>query len=458
MKNKTAVIITVAILAIILFAILFLFVGQTRQPADNRQNDNPFGNTDTVRNIGGATTPLINTGATGTAATKLTTNQDTQNTTHTGILQKLHNGPIVGFSLYSIEDAGFMEDGIRYTETNTGHMFAVNLTRPVAVTPLSQNTIVRSKRSVWGQHGKSTVIQYLDDNHDTVYTYLYTTEQGTTTATSTTTTTTTAVQGRPLPINIVSVALSPDEQFLCYITKTEGGSVGYIETIATGSKTEVWRSPLTHLSVYWNTLDTIHIATHPSVQADSMVWALSPENKTITTLIADQKGIQILPDKNKTIAYSYYDPQTSLMVAKILDTETGTVTQLPLAIDVSKCAWGQSTFLYCAVPQNIHQESYLKNTAQGFVTAGDVLWRFDITTGGAKQILVPEDESGFAMSMRDLEVSDRETFLVFKEYSDYSLWRVLLPEDGWIVPEGVNPQPTESTATSSATSTTPVVE
>jgi hypothetical protein len=441
MKNKTAVIITVTLLAIVLFAILFMFFGQSQQSKSSRQPSNPFGETDTVRTFETAATPLIPTntfsGGTG-SATGVTPPQESP-TTHTGILQKLHNGPVTGFSLYSTEDAGFTEDNISYTESNTGHMFTVNLTRPTAITPLAQNTIVRNKRSIWGTDGKSTVTQYLDDNHETIYTYLYTVAHSTTTATSTTSATPTA-QGRPLPTNITAVAISPDEQFLVYLTETEEGSVGHIETIATGSRSEVWRSSLTHLSVYWNTQDTIHIATHPSVHADGMVWALSPQDGTILPIITDQKGVQVLPSANTLLAYSYYDTQASLMVTRMLDTETGTVTQLPLASDVSKCAWGNRNFLYCAIPQNIHRTSYLKDVAQGFVTAGDVLWRFDITTGGAKQILVPEDESGFKMSMRDFEVSDRETFLVFREDGDDSLWRVLLPEDGWILPESTEPQ------------------
>ena len=79
---------------------------------------------------------------------------------------------------------------------------------------------------------------------------------------------------------------------------------------------------------------------------------------------------------------------------------------------------------------------------------GDILWRFNVATGAAKQILTPEDESGFAMSIVDMEVNDSETFLLFREYSDDSIWRVLLPEDGWLFTE-------EETVEQAATSTPP---
>jgi len=451
MKNKTAVIITLAILGIIVFLVLFLFINRSFSPAQPTEQPSPFGNTSQNREFSAATQPLIPTGErSGGSQTSPTPSQQQNN----GILQKIHNGPILGFSLHTEEDGGFLEDIIRYTEANTGNMFEVNLTRPVSVTTLSGNTIIQGKQSVWGAHGAVNVIQYTDETNETIYSYLTTlgngientTENGSTTATSTNTKAVT-VAGRPLPATISSITISPNEMFLFYLQKETNGTVGYIETIETGTKNVVWRSALQHLQVYWPEQDTIYIATNPSLQGDSIVWSIDTPTEEVTPLITDQVGVQILPT-NEMLAYSYYDTESGVMIAKVLNTTTGDVSQLPLGADVAKCAWGNTSYIYCAIPPNIHRETYLEDAQRGVVMPGDILWRFNVATGAAKQILTPEDESGFAMSIVDMEVNDSETFLLFREYSDDSIWRVLLPEDGWLFTE-------EETVEQAATSTPP---
>jgi hypothetical protein len=129
------------------------------------------------------------------------------------------------------------------------------------------------------------------------------------------------------------------------------------------------------------------------------------------------------------LLYSHFENDSGVPALKSLSLATGDMTYLPIPTLAEKCAWGNpgSRFVYCAVPRQQPRASFIDEWYQGLATSDDVLWRFDLVTGEAKQLVDLYEELKVRIDAVNLLVSSDEHYLVFRSLRNDYLWALELP-------------------------------
>jgi len=323
---------------------------------------------------------------------------------------------------------------VRYVERATGNIRETPLDHIEEPTTLSTKTILRVSEALFAENGSTTVLRYLNEAGDTIFSYL-----GTLTTTAVTSdssadpaTSKTELRGRPLPNNIISLAFSQDGGSLFYLQRTDKGATGFLESIATGERSELWSSPFKNLTASWGGA-TIAVQLNPTPEAVGTVWLIDRASKRVTTPLTPQYGLAALISPRGThLLYSFNETQGGTPLLRSLALKTNEVQYLSMATLVEKCAWSEDErYLYCALPRTQYsvRADFVERWNQGLEASDDALWRFDVTTGTAKELIDPHEVTKSSFDIVSLSVTPREEYLVFRTRYGNKLWGFELPEE-----------------------------
>lgn len=348
------------------------------------------------------------------------------------VLRKLTEAPVSSVTTLRIADSVAVEPYARYVERGTGHVFDVNLSRTTEPHAVTIETVPRIQQSAWAQNGSTTLVQYLGQDASTLSTFLGTLKESAPPDEGAEGGAAYEMSATFLAENIIGYAFAPTKNEVFYLVPTDAGSVGYIESLDTKSRRQVWASPLRELAATWNSPDHILVTTKPSSDSVGWAWRVNLKNGQADLLLSEVVGLTTLENRAGTkVLFSTLE--TTLAALKVLNLSTGAVSSLSLITLPEKCTWSarETAVLYCAIPFAIPQKrEFPEGWYQGTVTWRDNIWRINTDTGTTKMLASVNDLVDRTVDAVDLTLSPDEDFLVFRAREDDSLWSLKLPEQG----------------------------
>jgi hypothetical protein len=412
MRNKQFII---GISFILLIALAILFWVLVRDPSDGEvpNSGDVFGDTNTTRDSAESRDP----GLFGDVTELL---GQVDSSAPAPQLRLLTDRPVAGAGVRS---EGRGEDGdvqtVRYVDKRTGNIYQTPLENIETPEKLSQKTLLRVAHTVWSSNADTALVFRLNDTSDAVYTYLGILANATTTSMS----------GRPLPAGIQSAVFSPDQKAFAYLLPTSNGTTLYVEQVASGARKDIWKSPLTDLTVGW---DGAHIIVYmnPTSYADGIVWLIDPVTGSDTIVLSDESALAAKesPDGSR-ILFSFKEKNNTYTL-RVYDIATKNVVYLPMATIIEKCTWGPhaSSFVYCAIPRTTLGEHFVDEFYQGTLATDDVLWRMNTVTGEVTKLVDLYEQLKVRVDVVYPHVSEDGAFLVFQTRRNNYLWSLRLPE------------------------------
>lgn len=430
MRNKLFILVSIIalLLAIVVLFLVMFFSGRTTTPAT--EESNPFGNTSTERPIASSTLGEYPLTSTDTDWIRPTGNTPA---TDVPMLRMLSKDPVSSAVPYT-QGVSTTTNGtayVRYVLRTSGSILETPLAIATPPVTLSQKTILRVGRSLWVRSGTSVLMQYLDESNEDLFSYL-----GNFTAPSASSTEKMpeVFTGRPLPNNIITATFSPDGASVFYLTPSEKGAEGYIESITSGTRALVYSTPFRSMTAVWGNAGTIVLYNNPSQDASGAVWILDPKTWKAKVVLSDQYALsaRISPSGTKLLYSMMEGGQNSTIFSlRVLDLKTNNVIYLPLPTLSEKCVWGHTDEqgVYCAVPKNnLRTDDFMARWYMGQLTYEDVLWHFNTDTGAGKQIIDPSEEVDAPFDIIDLAIDPTNTFVTFRTKQKEMLWAVRLPQ------------------------------
>lgn len=438
MRDTKYVIAAIVILVLVLCAIGFaLFYEGSEAPAT--ETPPPFADTGAERDITFDPTaePFANLDQNWNSGTP----QDTQAAPRMRLISK---EPSIGAAAHvrTFSTTTPSRQHVRYILRASGHIEETPLDIVTDAATLSEKTILRIEAVQWTRNAETALLQYVDEESDTVFSFLgqfggvSTIAQEN--ASGTPRRVTSGFTGRPLPNDIHTATFSPDGVSIFYIVTTNTGSTGFIESVATGVRAEVWSTPFRSVTADWPAKDAIVIHMNPSLVATGLVWVLNPTTWEVHTVLGNEYALTpLMSSDGAKILYSMQEEKNGVFSLRSLDLADGTVTYLPIPTTVEKCVWEEngSRYVYCAIPNNFQTKDFLELWHRGALVANDTIWRFDTTNGASKRIAEPSLESGVMFDIVDISISPSDKYLLFQTRNNDMLWALQLPAVPVIVEE-----------------------
>jgi hypothetical protein len=405
MNRKTLLILVGAIVVIILGIGIYFWLNSytSNQPP---VSGSPFGS-------GGGNSPTTNN-------QQPTSNQNaSQSTSNTVVsssgLRKIADGPISGATIFARASTTI----VRYVDKATGNIYEYD-TGTNATTRISNTTMPKIEEVSWGNNGNALVMRFLKDS--AIESYF-----GTLSASTTATAGSLAqLVGNYLPENINSLSFSPLRDKIFYTLPSTVGIEAFVADKNGGNPKSVWQFATTEWMSQWVTENSLTLTTKASNGISGSAFSLNLKTGSFFPSLSNVPGLTTLtsPDGNLIL---YSQSQGSITSLNLYDGKNNQTEDMPFITLPEKCLWGNTTTLFCAVP-NSGMDSYLPDTwYQGFVSFGDTIWKG--TMSGTK---TPSNTAnnisnmdGNSIDAIKLALSPDGKTLIFENKKDYSLW--LLP-------------------------------
>lgn len=347
------------------------------------------------------------------------------------ILRQLSRNPVSGAVFAINKDA---VEVVRYVERGTGHIFEIP-TFSTTQQRISNTTIPNIQEVVWGADDR-IIIRYLNDvdEIETFSARIIPPEElldigqeedpdlevvG-------------ELLGRFLQRNILSVVTDTNGEKIFYTTKGVNGSVGTVSGFDGSNQEIIFSSPLKELLPEWSRETTITLTTKPSAGVPGYMFFLSGGSGTLSNALNDIPGLTTLtsPDA-KTVIYSAND---SLGIdLKMYRVDSGKHSSLSISTFPEKCVWNKTDLdiIYCAVPKLLPRARLPDDWYLGLVSFSDSIWRINIETSEAEQVLDPTEEGfgGLEIDATRLDTNDSGKNLIFVNKKDLTPWMLNMPED-----------------------------
>jgi Tol biopolymer transport system component len=242
----------------------------------------------------------------------------------------------------------------------------------------------------------------------------------------------TTYEHRQIDNNIRTAAFSPDGTQLFYLVEASNGTVGFLESVQTGTKAVMWKSVFKNLTVSWTSDNNIIIYSNPSSHLEGAVWSLNPSSGSTRVLLTKELALsaKLSPSGNKLL-YSLQEDESGAFSLRVLDLNEGKFRVLPIDTMTEKCAWGpnESSNIYCAVPRESVGGDFLEDWYMGADYTDDVIWKLNVNSGSANMLLDPRETTGEEFDVVDLQTDPHEGYLIFKTRVNNALWSLKLPEE-----------------------------
>ena len=306
---------------------------------------------------------------------------------------------------------------VRYFEKATGHIYDVELPKgnPVRI---SNTTIPNIFEVYWSPNGDQAVIRYTEENETGVQDVV----RNFSVISIATTTAATTTRGIFLLSSIKTLASSPKENSIFYLTPFEDTNVGVTATFEDKKQKQILSAPFGDWLASWPSASIIAFLSKPSAAVNGFLYKLDPTTGSFNRVLDNIQGLTALwsPDGG-SILYGEETLQglkTSLFDVKGKKAALFSLTTLP-----EKCAWSKlkKGILYCAVPSSVPAGAYPDDWYQGLVSFSDRIWRIDIINGST-EILSNETNDG--LDLINLFLSKNEDYLFFQNKKDGTLWNL----------------------------------
>jgi hypothetical protein len=258
-------------------------------------------------------------------------------------------------------------DGLfRFVEAGTGHVYEVQngVERKLSLTTFPQTT-----RAIWSNTASRVAIVREENNAHEVYVgTLGTSDTGGM-----------ELLGSTIPGNVSNIGWSLTGETLFYTIETNAGSEGVAWNLKTDSRSTLFTTPLTQITVSWGDRPLIVTRTGDGL----LGYAYRTDHSRVTEPLEALQGIE-----SKDISL-FGGKSGGVLVAFIIRGKD--TVSLARGVIPEKCAVGQDEVL-CAVPRDFNPATFPDAWHRGEVSYSDALIRFDARTG-EETILVSMDQA-----------------------------------------------------------------
>ena len=167
------------------------------------------------------------------------------------------------------------------------------------------------------------------------------------------------------------------------------------------------------------------IFTKPSATMPGAAYSLTSSG-ALTKLAGPLNGLDALGNASGSyFLYSYNDGGNTRLFASATK---GTLTEIIPATFADKCVWSAQAkqIFFCAAPSNGIGGNEPDSWYQGKTHFSDDLWRFDASTGQATVLTQPNKEFGVNLDVSNSALSPDESYMIFMNKTDLSLWALRL--------------------------------
>lgn len=433
---------------IIIIILILATAGGTLWYIQSKQATNNTSTTDTgtgflksffsfnQNNTSNTTTNTTSTDGTGTdTETGDATDTETPNTTNTNKLVQVTDFPISGLASFidtrplpesaipetttPIKDAkGKLVQAkviapsvesvsaLRYAARANGHIYSQYLDTGASA-KISNATIPSIYETYFGDNGKAVVYRYLNNNDQTIQTFLTHTDGS---------------KGDFLQEDISGIAISPDSNALFYLAPLGSNVAGYYMNFKDNNKIQVFTSAFTEWLPQWAGTSTIFLTTKPSWDTVGSIYATNIGKNNFIKVFSGLKGLTTLASNNAAnILYS----STSNIGPElgVYNIDKHEFTKLPVRTLADKCVWSRDGIrAYCAKPNNIEGNKYPDNWYKGIVSFNDSIISIDTANKSYSTLVNTEDVQ--AIDAINLTLSQDEKILFFLNKKDSTMWRL----------------------------------
>lgn len=350
-----------------------------------------------------------------------------------GQLSEISATPVSGATFVS-QSATTSARSVAFIERATGHLFAADLGSG-AITRLTNDTLPKIQKVVWGNGGINALVQSLEDGSGAIDTsFIQATHILSATSTATSTNTGTSPTLLPLQTfelqpNILALAISPKGDQIFYMLHSLLGGTAFVSDEKGDNAVAVAQFGTDEWNAAWGSANVVYLTSKPSNGSAGFLYSINIKNKTTTLLIGNVLGLSTLPSPlgDKILYTSIIGSNTKMYIYDV-KSNTSSVP-LDIATLVEKCAWTQDeSAAYCGVPRTLSGDAP-DDWYQGTASFGDDIWRVNLNNGSVTKVATlttSADASGGTIDVVNPVVSTDGNTMIFMNKKDLSLWAVNL--------------------------------
>jgi len=308
---------------------------------------------------------------------------------------------------------------IRYVEQETGNIYDIMLDT-LQIKRLSNITIPKLHEAIFsGENGEYVYLRYLEEDNRTINTYLgkvpVFTGGGDTES---------KLTGSFLERGIRDLVVSPDKTKVFY-TVPFGDNISGVVMEKDGTKaSQIFSSVFHGWLPEFSSKNTVLMTTKASAYASGFNYTLDTKTKKVKKLAGNIGGlVSKLSIDEKYLAYS--NSIENSVILRLLNIKNNTSRDTGLKTIPEKCSFGGTRmYLYCGVPNFFPPGAYPDDWYKGKVLFSDNIFRIDPDGDVVNTLLVDlSGESGEQIDAVSLAIDTSESYLLFINRSDNSLWK-----------------------------------
>lgn len=308
--------------------------------------------------------------------------------------------PAIGSSTPELGDTE-----IRYVERASGNVYAFRFHDRV-LTRIGNKTLPGILEASWTPDGSRAFVRFLSNENgaDTVSTYALPSTGG---------------EGYFLENNLSEAGVTGSSTVFTLLPG-QNGSVASVANVNGTAPRTLFSSPLQSLTLQAFGADFV-ATTKASSEVEGYAFTVSSKTGGFSRILGPFTGLSTLPSPSgKLVLFSY--SYRGKILTSVIDVQSRTVTQLPVATLAEKCVWGRgNTSLYCGVPTAVPKD-LPDGWYQGAHALSDRLWKIDLTTRLATLVTDPTTVANITIDMVGLSTDPAEDVVTFMNKSDGSLW------------------------------------
>lgn len=294
---------------------------------------------------------------------------------------------------------------VAYLDRESGNVFNF-MAHARTLTRISNKTLPAIQEAVWSQDASLAFVRLLEKNEggEQINTFaLPSNGDG----------------GYVLEKDISSLNVTGSSTLITLLP-TNGGSVATIATIAGVGARTLFTSPLGSLRLSAGG-SAVVATTKASSKSSGYSFLVAPKDGSFSRLLGPLTGLTTLVSPSgKLLLYSYLEG--GKLTLAVFDITTHTATRLPLSTLSEKCVWSSDSLsLFCSVPTTI-AGTYPDDWYQGVTASSDRLWRIDLPSRVATQVIDLQTVGAGAVDAVSLDIDKNSDVLIFTNRTDGSLW------------------------------------
>jgi len=333
-------------------------------------------------------------------------------------LRKVSESPVSGGFLFTREGVPM----IRFVDRSSGHVYETEADS-ITVTRITNTTIPGIQEVMWVDENHF-MIRYLEG--EKINTFFASLDEKTEGEQS--------LSGFFID-SFTRGALDSERKNLFSVFTNQTGASLVLSDPDGESSRAILNTPLRSL-VPLQSDDGLFVYTAPASGVNGFVYQVV--GGSLVKIVGDVAGLtaKISADSSRVLVSGGGENVIGLALAGVKE---GTLTDAPVDTLSAKCVFtpSASTLVLCGVPRDVPDGEYPNDWLLGRVSFSDSLWRINFESESATLVEDLAETAGEAIDVWQPSMSPDESYLLFMNKKDLSLWSYRLPETG-IPEEGFN--------------------